>query len=113
MSVMIHIMKLQRDWQQKNSGVHIGTITSDLKAAEMAFHRTMFMNVLSGIKYLGLALRGYDERADSFEGNIYHLLLLEAKGDCKMKAWLCRSGYISPEAMTRSNSWERQYVIRY
>ena len=72
----------------KNSGVHIGAITSDLKAAEIAFHRTMLMNVLSGIKYLELALWGHDERADSFEGNIYQLLLLEAKGDCKMKAWL-------------------------
>ena len=109
MSVMIHIVKLQRDWQQKNSSVHIRAITSDLKAAEMAFHRTMLMKVLSGIKYLGLALWGHDERAESFEGNIYQLLLLEAKGDRKMKAWLERSEYISPEAMTQSNSWERQY----
>lgn len=44
------------------------------------------MNVLSYIRYLGwqgLALQGYDESIESFEGNLYQLLLLEAAGDDK------------------------------
>ena len=42
-------------------------------------------------------MRGHDERAESFEGNLYQLLLLEASGDCKMKAWLEKREYISPD----------------
>jgi len=84
----------------KNSSVHIGSIVSQQKAAETAFHRTMLMKVFSCTRYLGrqgLALRGHDERAESFEGNLYQLLLLEASGDHKMKAWLDKREYISPD----------------
>ena len=43
--VVIHTMKLQKDWQQKNSSVRIGVITSDLKAVEMASPKTMLRKV--------------------------------------------------------------------
>jgi len=59
------------------------------------------MKVLSCTRYLGqglgLALLGHDERAESFEGNFYQLLLLEASGDHKMKAWLEKREYTSPD----------------
>ena len=80
----------------KDSSVHIG---ARIKATEMAFHRSMLMKVLSCIRYLGrqgLALRGHDESIESFEGNLYQLLLLEAADDDKMKAWLHKKQYISP-----------------
>ena len=84
----------------KNSSVHIGSAVSQQTAAETTFHRTMLMKVLSCTRYLGqqgLAFRGHDERPESFEGNLYQLLLLEASGDRKMKAWLEKREYISPD----------------
>ena len=65
----------------------------------MVFHRSMLMKVLSCIRYLGrqgLVLRGHDESIESFEGNLFQLLLLEAAGDDKMKAWLDKKQYLSP-----------------
>ena len=41
-------------------------------------------------------LQGHDESIESFEGNLYQLLLLEAAGDDKMKAWLDKKQYLSP-----------------
>ena len=43
-----------------------------------------------------MALWGHDESIESFEGNLYQLLLLEAVGDDKMKAWLDKKQYLSP-----------------
>ena len=83
----------------KASSVHIGGQLSSIKATEMVFHRSMLMKVLSCIRYLGwqgLALRGHVESIESFEGNLYQLLLLEAAGDDKMKAWLDKKQYLSP-----------------
>ena len=83
----------------KASSVDIGGQLSSIKATETAFHRSMLMKVLSCIRYLGrqgLALRGHDESIESFEGNLYQLLLLEAAGDDKMKAWLDKKQYLFP-----------------
>ena len=79
----------------KNPSVHIGSVVSQQTAADTSFHRTILMKVLSCTRYLrrqGLALRGHDERAESFEGNLYQLLLLEASGEHKMKA--CRAFFL-------------------
>ena len=65
----------------------------------MAFHRTKLLEILSFIKYLerqGLALRGHNESIESFDGNLYQLLLLEAAGDDKMKAWIDKKQCLSP-----------------
>ena len=43
-----------------------------------------------------MTLQGHDESIESFEGNLYQLLLLEAAGDDKMKAWLDKKQYLSP-----------------
>ena len=64
----------------KALSVHIVAQLSSIKATEMVFHRSMLMEVLSCIKYLGqqgLVLRGHDESIESFEGNLYQLLLSE------------------------------------
>ena len=84
---------------EKASNGHIGAQLSSINATEMVFHRSMLMKVLSCIRYLGrqgLALKGHDESIESFEGNLYQLLLLEAAGDDKMKAWLDKKQYLSP-----------------
>ena len=83
----------------KSSSVHIGAQLSSGKAAEMAFHRSMLLKVLLCIRYLGrqgLALWGHEESIESFDGNLYQLLLLEATRDEKMKAWLDKKQYLSP-----------------
>ena len=49
---------------------------------DQPFHREMLMKLLSSIRFLarqGLAFRGHTETSDSFEGNLYQLLLLSAK----------------------------------
>ena len=62
----------------------------------------MLMKVLSGIKYLarqGLLLHGHYEYAESFQGNLYQLLLLHANESPDMKRWLQKSEYISSEVI--------------
>ena len=63
-------------------------------------HRLVFMKLLTAIKYLtrqGLPIRGHNEDDESFEGNLYQLLLLQAQ-DCPiMELWLHHREYISPE----------------
>ena len=59
----------------------------------------LLLKVLLCIRYLGrqgLALRGHEESIESFDGNLYQLLLLEATRDEKMKAWLDKKQYLSP-----------------
>ena len=82
----------------KVSSVHIGAQLSSIKATEIVFHRSMLMKILSCIRYLGrqsLVLRGHD-KVLSFEGNLHQLLLLEAAGDDKMRAWLDKKQYLTP-----------------
>ena len=46
------------------------------------FHREMLMKLLSSVRFLarqGLPFRGHTETPDSFEGNLYQLLLLRAE----------------------------------
>ena len=51
------------------------------------------------MKYLtrqGLALRGHREDSESFEGNLYQLLLLQAADPPHFGQWLQKREYISP-----------------
>ena len=80
----------------KSSGRNVNT----QHEADTAFHREMLQNLLSCIQFLsrqGLPFRGHREDAESFEGNLYQLLWLQAKNFPQMKTWLRRRGYISPE----------------
>ena len=79
----------------------------------------MLMKLLSCITYLsrqGLPFRGHYEDAESFEGNLYQLLLLQAKDCPDMGAWLRRREYISPDIineliMTMGQSLLRQLLV--
>ena len=63
-------------------------------------HQTMLIKLLKTLKYLirqGLPLRGHNEDSESFEGNLYQLLLLQAQDCPGMDVWLSLREYISPE----------------
>ena len=78
-------------------------------------HRSMLMKLLSCIKYLarqGLPFRGHNEDAESFEGNLYQLLLLEARDCFDMGTWLHRIEYISPDTVNELITTMGQSVLR-
>ena len=69
----------------------IGAQLSAQLQCDQKHHQNMLMKLLSCIKYLarqGLPFRGHNEDAESFEGNLYQLLLLEARDNADMGAWL-------------------------
>ena len=73
------------------------------------------MKLLSCIRYLarqGLPLRGHHEDPETFEGNLYQLLLLEAQECPQMKTWLHRKEYISPEIVNELIMMMGQAVLR-
>lgn len=75
----------------------------------------MLMKLLSSIKYLarqGLAFRGHHEDVDSFEGNLYQLLLLQAEDCSDMREWLRRKEYISPQIINKLITTMGQSVLR-
>ena len=66
----------------------------------MRNHRNMFMKVLECVRFLakqGLPLRGNHEDSVAFEGNLYQLLLLQAKDCAPLGSWIRNRDYISPE----------------
>ena len=78
-------------------------------------HQNMLMKLLSCIKYLarqGLPFRGHNEDAESFEGNLYQLLLLEARDNTDMGAWLRQKEYISPDIINEIIATMGQTVLR-
>ena len=59
--------------------------------ADQKFHREMLMKLLSSIRFLarqGLPFRGHTETSETFEGNLYQLLLLRAEDNNHMRVWL-------------------------
>ena len=59
----------------------------------------MFLKVLECVRYLakqGLSFRGHHEDSVAFEGNLYQLLLLQAKDCAPLGLWLKNLDYISP-----------------
>ena len=65
----------------------------------MRNHRMMFLKVLENVQYLArqcLALRGNREGNDNFDGNLYQLLLKDAKDCAPLGPWLKKREYISP-----------------
>ena len=99
----------------KSSGTNIAAQLSSQHEADSLFHRKMLMKVLSCIRYLarqGLPLRGHHEDPESFEGNLYQLLLLQAQDCPQMKDWLCKKQYISPEIINELITMMGQTVLR-
>ena len=93
----------------------IGTLLSRQLESDQALHRTMLMKVLSCVKYLarqGLPLRGHYEDAESFQGNLYQLLLLHANESPDLKRWLQQREYISPEIINEIITGMGQYILR-
>jgi len=87
------------------SGTNIVAQLSAQHEAYNLFHRKMLMKLLSCIRYLarqGLPLRGHHEDPKTFEGNLYHMLLLEAQECPQMKTWLLK-GSISPQRSSMSS----------
>lgn len=69
-------------------------------AHDQKHHRLMLMKVLTTLKFLtrqGLPLRGHNESSESFEGNLYQLLLLQAEDCPGMESWLKHREYNFPE----------------
>lgn len=80
---------------------------------DRCIHREMLLKLLSCIRFLGrqgLPLRGHKEDNESFEGNLYQLLLLQA--DAKMNNWLQKREYISPEIVNEIITIMGQTVLR-
>ena len=77
--------------------VDVGVQLSSQRDTEMKNHRAMFMKLQNCIVFLarqGLSFRGHYENSTAFEGNLYQLLLLQAKDSAALGLWL-KKGNIS------------------
>lgn len=89
------IMKLAA----KSSRIDVSGQLSKSHATETRNNRAMFLKLLECIRYLarqGLAFRGRHEDSIAFEGNLYQLLLLQAKDSIQLASWIKKRDYISP-----------------
>lgn len=62
-------------------------------------NREMFLKLLEAVQFLakqGLPLRGHDESSSELEGNLYQLLLLQAKSCPSLSTWISKRDYLSP-----------------
>ena len=94
----MHLEAMER-LAAKASSSHIGVQLNTHYAAEQKFHKIMLLKLLEVIRFLGrqgLPLRGHCEDVESFEGNLYQLLLLQSKDFPRMRQWLHQKEYISP-----------------
>ena len=83
----------------KSGAVDISVQLSKSHDKETRNNRTMFLKLLECIRFLarqGLPFRGHHEDSVAFEGNLYQLLLLQAKDSQPLGLWLKRRDYISP-----------------
>ena len=83
--------------------------------ADQRFHRDMLMKLLSSIRFLarqGLSFRGHTETSETFEGNLYQLLLLRAEENHQMRVWLNKKEYISPDIVNEIIVLMGQTVLR-
>jgi len=79
------------------------------------FNREMLMKLLQSIQYLarqGLPLRGHSESPELFQGNLCQLLLLQSEGNPRMKQWLNKKEYTSPEIINDIIQLMGQAVLR-
>ena len=60
----------------------------------------------------GLPFRGHKEDVEAFSGNLYQLLLLQAKDSSQMISWLEKKQYISPEIINEVITSMGQCVLR-
>ena len=99
----------------KSSGVRVDTQLSTQLKLDQEHHRRMFLKVLHCIQFLsrqGLPLRGHKEDEEHFGGNLYQLLLLQAKSCPELLTWLRQKDYISPEIVNEVIQIMGQSVLR-
>ena len=80
----------------KSSKMDVSAQFSTNHDTETRNNRTMFLKLLECIRYLArqdLPFRGVHEDSVAFEGNLYHLLLLQAKGNTQLASWIKRQDY--------------------
>ena len=99
--------------ESKSSG--IGAQLSTQVLTDQRHHREMLMKLIGSIKFLarqGLPLRGHHEDNESFQGNLYQLLLLQAAECPEMEIWLQKREYISPEIVNEIITIMGQLLLR-
>ena len=99
----------------KSSAVDIGVQLQTQHSADMTYHRAVFLRLLEGVRYLarqGLLFRGNHEDSVSFEGNLYQLLLLQAKDCLALGSWLKKREYISPKVVNEITTICRKMILR-
>lgn len=98
----------------KNSGRSNASALNCQHEEETKFLREMLLKLLSCIRFLarqGLPLRGHREDTESFEGNLYELLLLQAQDYPKMKSWLQKKEYLSPDIVNELITMLGQIIL--
>ena len=99
----------------KSSTVDVGAQLSRQHDADQRNHRAMFLKLLECIQFLarqGLPFRGHHEDSDAFEGNLYQLLLLQAKVCTPLGSWLKKRDYISPKIINEIITLCGQTILR-
>lgn len=99
----------------KSTSCSVDVLLSKRLEQYQRHHRIMFLKLHAAIRYLtrqGLPLCGHNEDNDSFEGNLYQLLLLQAQDCPGMKSWLYQREYISPEIVNKLMKLMGQTVLR-
>ena len=86
----------------------MGALLSTQLRNQQKDHRMMLMKLLGALARQGLPLRGHHEDNESFEGNLYQLLLQACPG----KSWLRQREYISPEITNELMTMMGQFVLR-
>ena len=75
----------------------------------------MLLKVLEAVRFLGrqsLLLRVHCEDVESFEGNLYQLLLLQSKELPRMRQWLHQKEYISPIIINETITLMGQTILK-
>lgn len=99
----------------KSASSGVGALLNKQLENQQKNHRVMLMKLLGAIKYLtrqGLPLRGHHEDNESFEGNLYQLLLLQSEDCPGMESWLHQREYISPEITNELIMMMGQSILR-
>ena len=95
----------------KSSTTDVAAQLSRQHDADQKNHRAMMLKVLECVRSLarqGLPFRGHHEDSAAFEGNLYQLLLLQAKDCAPLGSWL-KSGTTS---LLKSSMRSLSYVAR-
>ena len=92
----------------KSSRIDVSVQLSKSHATETQNNRIILLKLLEHIRYLarqGLAFRGHPEDSIAFEGNLYQLLLLQAKDSIQLALWIKKVRlYISPALVNKIES---------